>query len=72
MAPRGREAKGDYIWLCEADDAAHPAFLARLVEAMERAGAPLLAFADSRAVDAKGRRACPAIRTIISNPACGS
>jgi glycosyltransferase involved in cell wall biosynthesis len=57
------EAKGDYVWLCEADDSAHPAFLARLVEAMERAGAPLLAFTDSRAVDAQGQETMPSYQS---------
>lgn len=52
-------ARGDYVWLCEADDAAHPTFLARLVEAMEHEDAPLFAFADSRAVDAQGLEVMP-------------
>ncbi len=56
-------AKGAYVWLCEADDAAHPALLARLVEAMERADAPLLAFADSRAVDAQGHETMPSYQS---------
>ncbi|MDE8347403.1 MAG: glycoside hydrolase family 99-like domain-containing protein, partial [Acidocella sp.] len=53
------EARGDYIWLCEADDAAHPSLLAALVEAMERTQTPLLAFADSRAVNAEGQQTMP-------------
>ena len=56
-------AKGAYVWLCEADDSAHPALLARLVEAMERANAPLLAFADSRAVDEQGRETMPSYQS---------
>ena len=48
-------ATGDYIWLCEADDAAHPAFLAQLVQALERDETALMAFTDSRAVDAAGQ-----------------
>ncbi len=56
-------ARGDYIWLCEADDAAHPTLLARLVEAMERAGDALCAFSDSRAVDAAGRELMPSYQS---------
>lgn len=48
-------ARGEYIWLCEADDLASPDFLAILVDAMAQAKAPLLVFSDSRAIDAKGR-----------------
>ncbi len=52
-------AKGEYIWLCEADDDADPALLARLVAACAAADHPLLAFADSRAVDADGVQVMP-------------
>ena len=53
------EAKGEYIWLCEADDDAAPDLLARLVAACRAAHAPLLAFADSRAVDENGVQVMP-------------
>lgn len=56
-------AKGDYVWLCEADDAAHPAFLARLVEALERDETALLAFTDSRAVDETGQETMPSYQS---------
>jgi glycosyltransferase involved in cell wall biosynthesis len=52
-------ASGEYIWLCEADDAADPRFLSRLVEAMASAEAPLLGFADSRAIDESGAEVMP-------------
>ena len=48
-------AKGEYLWLCEADDDAAPTLLAQLVSACRAAETPLLAFADSRAVDEDGR-----------------
>ncbi|WP_026440377.1 glycoside hydrolase family 99-like domain-containing protein [Acidocella facilis] len=48
-------AQGDYVWLCEADDAAHPSFLAQLAEALARDEDTLLAFTDSRAVDEAGQ-----------------
>lgn len=47
-------ASGEYIWLCEADDAADPTLLAALVAAA-RTENTLLAFADSSAVDEDGR-----------------
>jgi glycosyltransferase involved in cell wall biosynthesis len=56
-------AKGEYIWLCEADDDAAPALLARLVEACATADHPLLAFADSRAVDADGVQVMPSYQS---------
>ena len=52
-------ATGEYVWLCEADDAADPRFLSRLMEAMAAASAPLLGFTDSRAVDETGAQVMP-------------
>lgn len=46
-------AKGDYVWIAEADDLAHPAFVERLVDRMRRAGS-VLGFADSRQIDKDG------------------
>ncbi|MDE2458115.1 MAG: glycoside hydrolase family 99-like domain-containing protein [Rhodospirillales bacterium] len=56
-------AKGDYVWLCEADDAAHPTFLARLMEALEHDETALLAFTDSRAVDETGQETMPSYQS---------
>ncbi|MDE1895566.1 MAG: glycoside hydrolase family 99-like domain-containing protein, partial [Rhodospirillales bacterium] len=56
-------AKGDYVWLCEADDAAHPAFLGSLVEALERDDTALLAFTDSRAIDKTGQETMPSYQS---------
>ncbi len=47
-------ARGEYIWIAEADDQCEPSFLARLIEAMAEVDAPVLAFSDSRAVDENG------------------
>ncbi|MGP8027133.1 MAG: glycoside hydrolase family 99-like domain-containing protein [Acidocella sp.] len=52
-------ASGEFIWLCEADDAADPRFLSRLVEAMAGAQTPLLGFTDSRAIDETGMEVMP-------------
>ncbi len=58
-----REAKGEFIWLCEADDSAAPTFLSRLMEAMSGAHPPLLAFTDSRAVDETGKQVMPSYQS---------
>jgi glycosyltransferase involved in cell wall biosynthesis len=58
-----REATGEFIWLCEADDSAAPSFVSRLMEAMERAETPLLAFTDSRAVDETGKQVMPSYQS---------
>ncbi|MGE4482618.1 glycoside hydrolase family 99-like domain-containing protein [Acidocella sp.] len=50
-----RAATGEYVWLCEADDAAHPTYLARLTAVLDNTPDALIAFSDSRAVDAQGR-----------------
>jgi glycosyltransferase involved in cell wall biosynthesis len=49
-------ATGTYIWLCEADDAAHPAFLAQMMQLMTDDPEIVLAFSDSEAMDAAGRK----------------
>jgi len=56
------EAKGEYLWIAEADDAAEPQFLARLTAALARAPAPVLAFCDSRVIDGEGREMMPSYR----------
>ena len=51
---RRREAKGDWVWIAEADDAADPRLLERLVQALDTAPGAVMAFCDSRAVDGEG------------------
>lgn len=49
---RGLEmARGDLIWIAEADDLSDPTFLARLVAAMQSEPEARFAFCDSRAID---------------------
>ncbi len=48
------EAKGDWIWIAEADDAADPRLLECLVQALDTAPRAVMAFCDSRAVDGQG------------------
>ncbi|MBE7211563.1 MAG: glycoside hydrolase family 99-like domain-containing protein [Gluconacetobacter diazotrophicus] len=49
------EARGDWVWIAEADDAADPRMLERLVRATDGAPRAVMAFCDSRAVDSEGR-----------------
>ncbi|GJD34080.1 D-inositol-3-phosphate glycosyltransferase [Methylobacterium aerolatum] len=46
---------GDHVWIAEADDAADPAFLERLVPALASLPKPGFAFCDSQAIDSEGR-----------------
>ncbi len=56
-------AQGEFLWLCEADDSADAGFLARLMAAMAGVAQPLLAFTDSRAVDAAGQPVMPSYQS---------
>lgn len=47
-------ARGEYLWIAEADDLAGPAFLATLVTKLARLDKPGFAFSDSRAIDGAG------------------
>ena len=47
-------AQGDYIWIAESDDAAHPQFLSTLVEQLECHHEAVLAYSHSLWVDEKG------------------
>jgi cellulose synthase/poly-beta-1,6-N-acetylglucosamine synthase-like glycosyltransferase len=52
---RGAElARGDYVWIAEADDLAAPELVERLVARMDAAGSAL-GFSDSRQIDEDGR-----------------
>jgi hypothetical protein len=47
-------ARGEFLWIAEADDAADPALLATLVRLLQGQPDMVLAFADSGSVDAAG------------------
>jgi len=47
-------AKGEYIWIAESDDAAHPQFLSTLVEQLEKHPEAVVAYAHSLLVNEKG------------------
>ncbi len=48
------EARGEWIWIAEADDAADPGLLERLAQALSAASGTVMAFCDSRSVDSDG------------------
>lgn len=48
-------AKGEYVWIAEADDTCKPQFLQRVVSRMQKTGA-VLGFADSWQIDEDGKR----------------
>lgn len=48
------EARGDWLWIAEADDVAEPAFLTHLSEAALSEPGVVMAFSDSRAIDSDG------------------
>nr|WP_281285497.1 glycosyltransferase [Acetobacter nitrogenifigens] len=48
------EARGDWVWIAEADDLAEPDFLGRLCAALDAAPEGVMAFSDSRAIDSDG------------------
>lgn len=58
-------AKGDYVWIAEADDLAHPSFVARLVSRMQKAGS-VLGFTDSRQIDENSERLGDSYRPYIN------
>ncbi len=47
-------AKGEFLWIAEADDVADPELLAALLGVMQAQPETVLAFCDSRAIDASG------------------
>ena len=62
-------ARGDFLWIAEADDSADPQFLARLADAVAAADDPVLAFTDSRSIDAEDRPVRPNHRAYYAEAA---
>ncbi len=48
------EAAGDWVWIAEADDSADPRLLEALAQALDCAPNAVMAFCDSRSIDADG------------------
>jgi glycosyltransferase involved in cell wall biosynthesis len=67
-----RLARGDLLWIAEADDAADPTFLARLTrEFTGGAEPPAFAFSDSVQIDAEGKRLADSYRYYLDEHAAG-
>jgi glycosyltransferase involved in cell wall biosynthesis len=49
-------ARGEFLWICESDDVAEPAFLDIAVEALRQRPAAAFFYCDSNVIDAEGRR----------------
>lgn len=54
-----RRARGEFVWIAEADDVAEPGLLAALAEAMRRDSGIVLAYAQSCRIDRDGRVLAP-------------
>ncbi len=50
-----RRAKGEWLWIAEADDAAEPRFLSVLADRLGSVPDAVMGFTDSRVIDADGR-----------------
>ena len=48
-------ARGEWLWIAEADDGSEPGFLAALARAVQAAPDVVMAFTDSRAIDVDGK-----------------
>ena len=63
-------AKGEWLWIAEADDLSDPAFLTTLCRAIQDAPDVVMAFSDSRAIDAAGAPLWPDYQTYYSQSGC--
>lgn len=59
------EARGDWIWIAEADDAADPRLLERLTRALEGADGAVMAFCDSSSVDQEGTLVADSYKPVL-------
>ena len=64
-------AKGDYIWIAEADDLAAPELVAQIVRRMDEAGS-VLGFCDSRQIDEADRHIGDSYRDYLNEIEPGS
>jgi glycosyltransferase involved in cell wall biosynthesis len=55
-------AGGEFLWIAEADDLSEPTFLAHLVGLMKSDPAIVMAFSDSRSIDAEGKEVYPSYK----------
>ena len=57
-----RLARGEVVWIAEADDVAHPSFLAEVLSGFDEPGHIVLSYCQSRQVDEAGRVLAPDYR----------
>ena len=63
------QATGEFLWIAEADDGSDPTFLERLMQAMAGAPDAVLAFTDSRCIDAQDRLIRPSYQSYYAESA---
>lgn len=64
-------ARGDYVWIAEADDTADPSFVARLVAQMQMSGS-VMGFTDSKQMDENGDALGDSYRPYINQIEAGA
>ena len=64
-------ARGEWVWIAEADDSSEPGFLASLSDALDRAQGAVMAFSDSRSIDAAGSTVSPDYKEYYAGAGAG-
>lgn len=64
-----KEARGEWIWIAEADDLCDPQFLEKLFDALQQTPDATMAFSDSRSIDANGAFLTSSYRNYCSEAA---
>ncbi|MCQ9156222.1 glycoside hydrolase family 99-like domain-containing protein [Acidomonas methanolica] len=60
-------ARGDWLWIAEADDLSEPDHMARLFNALAQTPGAVMAFCDSRAIDAAGATVMPSYQAYYAH-----
>ena len=64
-----KEARGEWIWIAEADDLCDPQFLEKLFDALQQHPNATMAFSDSRSIDTNGAPLTSSYRNYCSETA---
>ncbi|MDI6653613.1 glycoside hydrolase family 99-like domain-containing protein [Gluconobacter japonicus] len=64
-----KEAKGEWVWIAEADDLCDPQFLEKLFDALQQHPNAIMAFSDSRSIDTHGAPLTSSYRNYCSETA---
>lgn len=64
-------ARGDWIWIAEADDLSEPGHMARLFDAIKESPSTVMAFSDSRAINETGATVMPDYKSYYHDAAAG-